>query len=1040
MLKVVASLYEIIRPLGFGSGGAVYLGRHLRLDKYVVLKAYTGSFSANTVTALKHEADTLKNLSHSHIPQIYDFVAEDDIVYMVMDYIEGESLEKALERGERFGTPEIVAWAKQVLSALIYLHSRPPFGILHSDIKPANLMLTSQGDIRLIDFNIALALGESGALSVGRSQGYASPEHYGLEYTPADLPQPKNKTNPAKADAASQVKTEITPLVADGRQAIELDARSDIFGLGATLYHLLTGRKPQPNALEVIPLSAADCPPGLAVIINKAMSPCRCLRFQSAQEMLTALQNIHQHDPRARLFKRLCLGAAALAAVILVAGLLFSFAGLKRREAANNAAALTQASASALLKGDRASAVDLALQAVPAKSGLFRPPLLAATQKALTEALGVYDLAADYQPYKSLTLPSAPLMAAVSPQGKTAAIVYAYEAAVVDLASGRTLFRVPLAESALAEARFVDETTLICAAQDGLGAYNVATGEQLWRAAPATALAIAAAGQTIAAYNRNDTFAIVYDVSGQVLAKVDFEGKTQRAPLNDSFVNPRDNLFALSAGGRFLAVSFADGSLSVFDLQDAAKRFDIESDFAGYLSYEGGFCEDLLAFAANGEAGSQMSVIDMTALEQLGGFSVAGRLNVVAGEQGIFISSGNLLVQLDPVSGAQQELAFTEADIQAFAINNGYALAALQNGQVIMAQNGREVYRSSGDFSRDITLLAGEYALLGGRDQAEMTILRLQQPNRSQLLSFDAAYHYLEARVNGDGSRFMLFSPDGFRLYDSNGALIKEQAIPDASRVYNQQYAKTSGNLAVIYPDAVAFYSGRDGALIFEQSGLRSVFYAPYGLSILEADGRLRLLDLDNGAEIFSTPNGADTTFAAYCGLVVDDAFLAGRRLIGAAQVGQNYVFAVTDGAKATLYEGTGQKLWDASLSGPAEAFFTSTAVILSPLHGRPGVYNLKNGQKIADLEKDAYLTYLTELGDYIVSQYLTSAGQHFGLLLNSSFEPIASLPRLCDIWQGQLVFDYPQGVLRRSRVYDLEELVEMAQTQSRAVPSIFVK
>jgi len=108
MPEIIASLYEITRQLGTGGGGNIYLGRHLRLDKNVVLKADKRSLSKSTMTSLKREAETLKNLSHAYIPQIYDFVIENGTVYTVMDYIEGESLDKALKRGERFTSRQIV--------------------------------------------------------------------------------------------------------------------------------------------------------------------------------------------------------------------------------------------------------------------------------------------------------------------------------------------------------------------------------------------------------------------------------------------------------------------------------------------------------------------------------------------------------------------------------------------------------------------------------------------------------------------------------------------------------------------------------------------------------------------------------------------------------------------------------------------------------------------------------------------------------------------------------------------------------------------
>ena len=148
MGKIVASSYEILQKIGSGGGGVVYLGRHLRLNKQIVLKEYKRT-AATKPSSLSREVDALKNLSHTYIPQVYDYVEEDGNVYSVMDFIEGESLDGPLRRGERFPQSKVVEWAGQLLDALCYLHSRPPYGILHSDIKPANIMLTPQGDIRL---------------------------------------------------------------------------------------------------------------------------------------------------------------------------------------------------------------------------------------------------------------------------------------------------------------------------------------------------------------------------------------------------------------------------------------------------------------------------------------------------------------------------------------------------------------------------------------------------------------------------------------------------------------------------------------------------------------------------------------------------------------------------------------------------------------------------------------------------------------------------------------------------------------------------
>ena len=271
MSQIIADSYEILQQIGSGGGGVVYLGRHLRLGKLVVLKADRRDLTARP-EVLRREVDALKNLSHTYIPQVYDFVAENGVVYTVMDYIEGESLDKPLKRGERFSQAQVIKWACQLLEALCYLHSRPPHGILHSDIKPSNLMLTPQGDIRLIDFNIALALGEEGAVRVGFSRGYASPEHYGIDYSGLGA------TQGVRDEAATRLEEDPATVVSTGagssstgRRTVLLDVRSDIYSAGATLYHLLTGRRPAQDAKEVETISSKEVSPAVAAIVQKAM-------------------------------------------------------------------------------------------------------------------------------------------------------------------------------------------------------------------------------------------------------------------------------------------------------------------------------------------------------------------------------------------------------------------------------------------------------------------------------------------------------------------------------------------------------------------------------------------------------------------------------------------------------------------------------------------------------------------------------------------------------------------------------------------------
>ena len=164
--RIIAGIYELGQEIGAGGGGIVYLGRHVRLDKQVVLKADKRKLSVGE-EKLRNEVDLLKGLSHTYIPQVYDFVQVEDTVYTVMDYVEGESLDKLLKRGQTIPQRIVVKWACQLLEALSYLHSQKPHGILHGDIKPANIMMRPDGDICLFVLILRWRLGKKAQCALG---------------------------------------------------------------------------------------------------------------------------------------------------------------------------------------------------------------------------------------------------------------------------------------------------------------------------------------------------------------------------------------------------------------------------------------------------------------------------------------------------------------------------------------------------------------------------------------------------------------------------------------------------------------------------------------------------------------------------------------------------------------------------------------------------------------------------------------------------------------------------------------------------------
>jgi nitrite reductase/ring-hydroxylating ferredoxin subunit len=112
-----------------------------------------------------------------------------------------------------------------------------------------------------------------------------------------------------------------------------------------------------------------------------------------------------------------------------------------------------------------------------------------------------------------------------------------------------------------------------------------------------------------------------------------------------------------------------------------------------------------------------------------------------------------------------------------------------------------------------------------------------------------------------------------------------------------------------------------------------------------------------------------------------------------------------------------------------SEEFYTDNLKIVSPLHGTPVVYDIKTGKQVGELAENAYLTYVTQVGENIITEYVTTEGERYGLLMNEKCETLAELPGLCDVLpDGNLVFDDNRGNLRQSCIYSIQELLALAK------------
>ncbi len=239
-MLVLQERFELIRKLGQGGMGAVYLAADRRLStrQWAIKEMHNPAITSplehqQAVEAFKHEAELLAGLSHPNLPQVADYFSENGKYYLVMEFVPGESLLTYIQR-EGLPRPigEVLDWARQLSDVLSYLHSQQP-PVIFRDLKPSNVMLTPQHRIKLVDFGIARVFkpGKARDTQAFGTMGYSAPEQYGKGQT---------------------------------------DARSDVYSLGVLLHQLLTGYDPLSTPFRLPPTGELN--PNIPSDLSQAVS------------------------------------------------------------------------------------------------------------------------------------------------------------------------------------------------------------------------------------------------------------------------------------------------------------------------------------------------------------------------------------------------------------------------------------------------------------------------------------------------------------------------------------------------------------------------------------------------------------------------------------------------------------------------------------------------------------------------------------------------------------------------------------------------
>ncbi len=305
--SLVDGKYKIIDEIAKGGMGVVYLARNERANKNWAIKEVRRDKDNPKIyeilkESLQKETELLKKLEHPRLPSIIDVIEDQDSILIVMDFIEGKNLEKILEEYGAQSQEKVIEWGKQLCEVFIYLHSRKP-PIIYRDLKPANVMLKHDGkNIVLIDFGIAREYKEQ-----------------------------------KKADTTSMATVQYAaPEQLDNRS--QTDERTDIYNLGATLYHLVTGQSPVPGKPKVIRQVNPSLSSGFEEIILKCTEENPEDRYQSCAEVMYALEHYNQIDKeyRSKQKKKMNFFIVAAALTVVFAATGVGFKTVAAQQATDN--------------------------------------------------------------------------------------------------------------------------------------------------------------------------------------------------------------------------------------------------------------------------------------------------------------------------------------------------------------------------------------------------------------------------------------------------------------------------------------------------------------------------------------------------------------------------------------------------------------------------------------------------------------------------------------------------------------------------------
>jgi tRNA A-37 threonylcarbamoyl transferase component Bud32 len=386
--------YRVLDCIGSGGMGTVFKAEHLLMKRVVALKVINPRLVDKPATSdrFRREVEAAARLSHPNIVTAFDAEQVDNMHFLIMEYVDGQSLDKLLEKSGRLPVLEACGYVCQAALGLQHAHE---CGMVHRDIKPQNLVVTKEGTVKILDFGLArLALEAGPTGGVGPFHGDAT----------ALLQRGTDTPRPSLTEAGTIMGTPDYIAPEQARDPHSADIRADIYSLGCTLYQLLAGRPPfqadTPTAKvqaheERIPESldtlGLHVPAALAKVVQKMLAKDPAQRYQTPAEVWAALAPFAPNPPQSAGATFLALGSLGLATLV-IAFLLYFFGGEPE----------VQAWPSVFLGVGMLLGVSiLVLTLIWLKFKLYPPPPIVRTMKLRQEREQIWRLISDFANYAS---------------------------------------------------------------------------------------------------------------------------------------------------------------------------------------------------------------------------------------------------------------------------------------------------------------------------------------------------------------------------------------------------------------------------------------------------------------------------------------------------------------------------------------------------------------------------------------------------------------------------------------------------------------